>query len=40
MAHDSQWAAIATGFALNAASNTVLLTGYLIPLLASGVLRR
>lgn len=30
---------IATGFAMNAASNTVLLIGYLVPLFASGVLQ-
>jgi len=30
---------VATGFALNAVSNTVLMTAYLVPLLASGVLK-
>ncbi len=30
---------IATGLALNAVSNTVLMAGYLIPVLASGVLK-
>ena len=31
---------VATGFSMNAASNTVLLAGYLAPVLVSGVLRR
>lgn len=31
---------VATGFALNAVSNTALLVGYFIPVLVSGVLRR
>ena len=31
---------VATGFALNAVSNAGLLVGYLIPLLATGVMRR
>lgn len=31
---------IATGFALNAASNTLLMAGWLAPMLASGLLRR
>jgi len=30
---------IATGFALNAVSNTALLAGYLVPVMASGVMR-
>lgn len=31
---------VATGFAMNAVSNTVLLAGYLIPVLGSGAMRR